>query len=322
MKLIILLLFLLSTNLFAANVPVTVKATADNYFEIVLTQGQSHTMVYPASNIGWRTPKDTIIQIPNTNLNSCFVDFITWNAGDQRGLAATVRGNAGTLHTGNPAISVFTTGVRSRVGGPTNNEINQIYSTITPNQSYVFTNPGVWGAASALGFNPAVKWIHASFPYAPIPSIPYTLINVYVVYRFPCSSLVKPFFATPIPRPKPIPAPKPFPLPIGLKGDHFSCYMLDKGPALKPEQITITDQFGRAQAVLGKPIMLCNPSEKIHRGRNFKISNKKRHLVCYEILEQTPNKPYELEIENQFEKRKVRSLNRELFCVPSLKRHL
>ena len=98
--------------------------------------------------------------------------------------------------------------------------------------------------------------------------------------------------------------------------------MLEKGEALKAETIEITDQFGKARAILGMPKMICNPSEKIHGKKQYGIENKERHLVCYEILEQSPNKDYDLAIRNQFELRKVRSTNRELFCVPSLKKHL
>jgi len=311
MKLIILLLFLLSTNLFAANVPVTIKATADNYFFVVLNQAVGRTIVSPISTIPWSTPKEITIHVPDSNLKKCSIDFITFSSGYEHAFAGTITGNQGVVHSGNPVIKTYKTSVMRN--GPA--DINLIYASRTLDPTRVYS-PGVWGTPASRGFDPLVKWISTS-------TVTNYGDNSYAIFSLPCANVVKKvLIANPIPRPKPIPAPKPFPLPIGLKGDHFSCYMLDKGPALKPEQITITDQFGRAQAVLGKPIMLCNPSEKIHNGRNFKISDKKRHLVCYEILEQTPNKPYELEIENQFEKRKVRSLNRELFCVPSLKRHL
>jgi len=308
-----LILFMAATSSFAANVPVTIKATADNFFIVVLTQGQTHTKVYVDNNNTWQVPNDTVIQVPDTNLSSCNVDFITWNGTRVRGFAGSVSGNNGTLNSGNSAVQTFRTSVFGSYGGataiyPSSAQIAQIFASKIIDQQVIYSSTlGVWGEASNIGFPSAVDWISPST----------TRGRFFAIHRFPCSSFVKPAVV----RPTPIPRPRPIPLP-NVKGDHFSCYMLEKGPNLKPENITITDQFGSAKAVLGMPKMICNPSEKIHNRTKFEIKNKERHLVCYEILEQSPNKNYDLEISNQFERRKVRSTNRELFCVPSLKKHL
>ncbi len=316
MKFISIILLMVTTNLFAANIPVTIHATADNNFIIVLTSGQTSTKVYTSNNSGWRVPQRTTLSISNSRRNNCSIDFITWNDKATRGLLATVTGDAGSLHSGQAAVKSFRTPItyspyRSASAiFPSTSQINQVIS------SKILSQTGSYGDGLIWGFDPIAKWI---VPHGVTPH------NTFAVHSFPCSSVVKGIIGrpTPIPAPFPRPTPPSFTIPLpNIKGDHFSCYMLDKTTAMKPEQITITDQFGRAKAVLGRPIILCNPSEKIHRGKEFKILNKKRHLVCYEILEQTPNKPYDLEIQNQFEKRKVRSLDRELFCVPSLKTHL
>ena len=113
----------------------------------------------------------------------------------------------------------------------------------------------------------------------------------------------------------------PKPLPI-VKGEHYQCYRLEKNTALKPETIIIQDQFGGTSAVLGRPRMLCNPSTKKHKDKFFNIQNKRRHLVCYDIVKQRPNRPKSVEISNQFEYQNVIATKREMFCVPSYKKHL
>lgn len=318
MRIISLLLIMVASNVLGANIPVTIKATADNRLAIVLTHGQSHTLVYSDVNSDWRTLEETTIHVSNINLSKCSIDFITMNFEEQRGLAASITGDLTTVNTGDPSFSTYKT---SSVGHtlPQSQSVavlNQIYGTKTATQTTVYSTNAVWGPASNIGFDPAVKWISVYNPYVNN--------NTYAIHSLPCSKVVKPMLvAHPLPGPAPLPYPRPRPLPLpSVKGDHFSCYMLEKGPNLKPEYIAITDQFGAAKAVLGMPRMICNPSEKIHNGKHFGVKDSKRHLVCYEFVKQSPNKAYDLLISNQFERRKVRSHNRELFCVPSLKSHL
>jgi hypothetical protein len=305
MKVILLTLIMVTTNIFAANIPVTFKATADNHFVTVLRQGGTRTLVYPFYPSDWRTPKVFTIQVSDLKLKKCSIDFITWSGGVYRGFAGTLSGNGGTLHTGDSLIKTYKTSI-IQAGDPNSLTRDQIFSSMVLDQTNVRV-PGIWGPPSNYGLDPAAKWISAL-------SSPMNGDKSYDVHSFPCSSLVKKLITRP--------APTPTPAPINVKGDHFACYMLEKGPNLKPEQVTIKDQFGSAKVVLGMPKMICNPSEKIHRKQHFGIENKERHLVCYEMLEQSPSRDNKLEIENQFEKRRVRSTNRELFCVPSLKRHL
>jgi hypothetical protein len=106
-----------------------------------------------------------------------------------------------------------------------------------------------------------------------------------------------------------------------MEGEHFQCYKLEKGDRLKPETITIRDQFGRSNAVLGRPRMLCNPSSKVHGKKKYNIRNKERHLVCYDYVKQQRTRAHNLKINNQFAPDDVRSGEREMFCVPSSKVH-
>ena len=107
-----------------------------------------------------------------------------------------------------------------------------------------------------------------------------------------------------------------------MPGEHFQCYGVEKGDQLKSEYISVRDQFGAARIVLGKPVMLCNPSQKTHRGKSFDIENKERHLVCYNIIKQEQNRPISVQINNQFAPDDIYASQRRMFCVPSSKKHL
>jgi len=107
-----------------------------------------------------------------------------------------------------------------------------------------------------------------------------------------------------------------------MPGEHFQCYNLEKGDRVKSKAITIADQFGKSEVVIGRPKMLCNPSSKTHRGKNYRIRNKERHLVCYDYVKQNRVRPQNLKINNQFAPDEVVSTQREMFCVPSYKEHV
>ena len=107
-----------------------------------------------------------------------------------------------------------------------------------------------------------------------------------------------------------------------MPGEHFQCYGVEKGDQLKSEYISVRDQFGAARIVLGKPVMLCNPSEKTHRDKRFSIENKERHLVCYNIVKQEKNRSVPVQINNQFAPDDIYAGQRKMFCVPSSKKHL
>lgn len=117
-----------------------------------------------------------------------------------------------------------------------------------------------------------------------------------------------------------IPMPPVFP--TVPDGEHYQCYMLEKGDELKEERIQIRDQFGRSEVVLGRPVMLCNPSQKIHNGKTFKIQDEVRHLVCYDYKTRVRPDAQELRIATQFGNDEVVATRRELFCAPAGKAHI
>jgi|GEM_PF-6591015 len=112
--------------------------------------------------------------------------------------------------------------------------------------------------------------------------------------------------------------------PPNVPGDHFQCYRVEKGDRVKAERIVVKDQFGQSMIMLGKPKILCNPSSKIHNGKEFPIENKERHLVCYDIMRQSnaAGSRDKLEVSNQFGYDDIYARRREMFCVPSYKKHL
>jgi len=114
---------------------------------------------------------------------------------------------------------------------------------------------------------------------------------------------------------------KPPPPPVPM-GDHFQCYMLKEGDQIKQQTIYIKDQFGESQAVLGRPVMICNPSSKTHNGKRYPIKDKERHLVCYNYVKQGRVENQDLHINTQFGADKVVAVKRELFCAPAGKAHL
>ncbi len=315
-NIILLILILAAPNLLAANIPVTIKATADDDFVVFLTQGNTRTRVFnSADGSQWKKAQTTTINVNDRVPGECSIDFVTWSGISVHAMAASITGNLGTIYSGDPLVKSYKSGVRSWYRDasplfPDSTTIDSIFSSLSLKPTIVNPSTATWGPVANTGIDSAARWISIDRDYE----------NYFQVHRFPCGSFAGTLIVTPPPigasRPN-LPDP-----PVRVIGDHFSCYTLEKGPNLKPEIITITDKFGAAQAALGMPKMICNPSEKTHGKQKFGIENKERHLVCYDILEQSTNKDYELEIHNQFEKRRVRSTNRELFCVPSFKKHL
>lgn len=107
-----------------------------------------------------------------------------------------------------------------------------------------------------------------------------------------------------------------------MPGEHYQCYAVKPTHKTKPETITIADQFGKTQAVLGQAVMLCNPSEKVHKGKHYHKQNPKRHLVCYQLVKHQQPREKKVMTKNQFEGNYLTTRQRQMFCVPSHKEHL
>lgn len=112
-------------------------------------------------------------------------------------------------------------------------------------------------------------------------------------------------------------------VPIDVPGNHWQCYRVVEGDTLKPEKLTVQDQFGRAEIVLARPLMLCNPSLKMHGDKKYKVEFQDRHLVCYQPIKETdqPTKR-KVKINNQMAPATLVLAERQMFCVPSKKNRL
>lgn len=291
----------------------------DNDFVVVHSQGNSHNVIYRGQNqSNWDTTETFKVNVDDDEnaLKQCSINVIAWGDGSSRqGFAGIIKGNNGTAYTGSSKIkarqtSIPTSGWAISGTTPTQTQINTMLAapaTATPHviSSSTVTQGGgtaPWGAMSYSGS--LMSGVNAS-NFRWIWSTPNVRKQTFSVFKMACGDLVKPKKTW-----------------DHMPGEHFQCYNLEKGDRLKPEEITVRDQFGRSKVVLGTPRMLCNPSEKIHRDTVYKIENEKRHLVCYNYVKQGAVKPQKLRINNQFAPDDVVSTRRAMFCVPSSKKHL
>lgn len=122
-------------------------------------------------------------------------------------------------------------------------------------------------------------------------------------------------FAQPVPPPPPPTGGPQFP-----EGNHWQCYRAGGPLAMQPVPITVGDQFGKANIVLGQPIMVCNPSTKSHKGKQYGVTNPQIHLVCYNIVKQLPPVTRQVKTRNQFGDHSLITGLRTMFCAPSYKK--
>jgi hypothetical protein len=107
---------------------------------------------------------------------------------------------------------------------------------------------------------------------------------------------------------------------VDVPGDHYQCYRVVRSRPLTPETIAVADQFGRARIVLARPVMLCNPSVKVHREKHYPVKSPQLHLVCYEPARQERPRVRRVRIGNQFQIVDLNVAERTMFCVPSNKK--
>ena len=302
---------LVSASICASATTVTGNMTADNDFIVVVKQGNNQPNVVYRGVQNWRKVENFTFDVNSDprSLKTCKISVIAWGDGSSKqGLAGILKAD-NTAYTGSGAFKAHQSSITSsgwaQNGGPNSSQIATLISAPT-NNPYTFNNGTVisgtppWGAmnfalANSVNTN-LFRWIWSTSNLTK---------KTYSVFTIPCGKVVKA-----VEKPK------------DMKGEHFQCYNVEKGDMLKPESIMIEDQFGRTEAVLGKPVMLCNPSHKRHGRKNFKILRKERHLVCYNLLKQNRVKSHELKINNQFAPDDIVSGQREMFCVPSWKKHI
>jgi hypothetical protein len=114
------------------------------------------------------------------------------------------------------------------------------------------------------------------------------------------------------PASKSIPPSIPGMIPSGI--DHFRCYGIEGGPLNRA--VSLRDQFGTQQAVVGEPEYLCNPASKNGSG----IQNPAGHLVCYELGEVDPFSERRVSVRDQFGLQTLTVEDPSKLCVPSRKR--
>lgn len=116
---------------------------------------------------------------------------------------------------------------------------------------------------------------------------------------------------------------RPHDLPERL--DHFKCYLVQGAPV--NVAVRLDDQWGRESARVGRPVLLCNPTEKVH-GENpagadietvTPITNPDAHLVCYRIAVPNLSPNRAAHVRNQFDKDTIKVAQPVLLCVPSRK---
>ncbi|MGX9461305.1 DUF7450 family protein [Shewanella sp. A14] len=309
-------LCLVSTSGMAATTQISANVTADNDFIVVHSPGNGSlpSVIYRGANGSeWKKIESFTFDIDSSaqSLKSCSVSVIAWGDGKvSQGMAAIFKGD-NTIYTGSGHFKAYQSTTPSsgwaQTGGPNANQINSLITGALSNGQSPYLFPG----SVAGGTSP---WGTMSFPLANnVNSNTFRWAwsthnlakKTYSVFTAPCDDMVK---AEPIAQHMP--------------GEHFQCYGVQKADKLREETIMIEDQFGKTRAVLGKPVLLCNPSNKIHNDKRYKIQNAQRHLVCYDFVKQNKVKKRNLLINNQFAPDELVNDQRELFCVPSSKKHL
>jgi hypothetical protein len=104
--------------------------------------------------------------------------------------------------------------------------------------------------------------------------------------------------------------------------DHYECYgVTQDGPiqAVNPvPKVKLTDEFGVEKKVaVGSPFQLCAPATKTFHSNTTTAQHEVQHLVCYRLDQ--PKVRKRVEIKNQFEQKKLRTVRPVSLCLPSNK---
>lgn len=295
---------------------VTGNVAVDNDFIVVHSPGsgaQNNVVYRGAHGSQWRNVESFNFNINSdpSALKTCSVSVIAWGDGKvSQGMSAILKAD-NAVYSGSGRFKAYQSNITSsgwaQNGGPNASQINALISASLANGQSPYHFPGTvvsgtspWGSlnfplANSVNTN-NFKWIWSTNNLRK---------KTYSVFTTACDNLVK-----------------AKPIAVSMPGEHYQCYNVKEGDRLPNETIMIEDQFGKTRAILGKPVLLCNPSSKRHNDKFFKIQNKERHLVCYNYVKQNKVRSQRLEINNQFAPDQIVNGQRELFCVPSSKKHL
>lgn len=98
--------------------------------------------------------------------------------------------------------------------------------------------------------------------------------------------------------------------------DHYKCYRADGKSA--NAVVSLRDQFHAEERVkVGRPLLFCNPTRKIHREQAFGVQNARDHLVCYQL----ERRPFEDSVAtlDQFGPKQLRVADADMLCAPTAK---
>ncbi len=98
--------------------------------------------------------------------------------------------------------------------------------------------------------------------------------------------------------------------------DHYACHAVTGNQRNRP--VALQDQFGNANTVVTRPLLLCNPAAKVHDGQLTRVQDRRWHLACYEI-QPTPFNPTTATARDQFGAKTAVARERGMLCVPSQK---
>jgi hypothetical protein len=251
-------------------------------------------------------------------VKACSVNIIAWGDARGSGLAGWMQNAADPsklVYTGQGRIRYLPSNASVNSGDTTPSQ--QIIRNLVLSNSYTGPAPASqdrvglqrpWGSAAnwqqptpaAIQQNlNSYKWIWS------YPNFTGKADNKYASFSVPCGELVE-----------------PEPTWVDVPGDHFQCYQIRAEDKVEPTRITTRDQFGKKNIVVADPVMLCNPAEKHHRGKTYKVNDEKRHLVCYNVRADLKPKGVRVETKNQFGSLIMTAGRVRMFCAPSLKEHL
>jgi hypothetical protein len=100
--------------------------------------------------------------------------------------------------------------------------------------------------------------------------------------------------------------------------DHYKCYSASGRKLDRP--VRLRDQFTAANpqpALVLRPRLFCNPTEKHHGDAVTPVRNQELHLLCYTM--ETPDISAEARVANQFEDDLFNLSRPDLLCVPTAK---
>jgi hypothetical protein len=101
--------------------------------------------------------------------------------------------------------------------------------------------------------------------------------------------------------------------------DHFKCYSVLGGRDVN-KTVTLVDQFGKKEKLIGKAIRLCNPTEKrVGNQPKATIAHPNAHLTCYTLSGGEADTTTVL-YRNQFGRGNIfLRLDPRILCVPTIK---